>query len=91
MKIAGSPHALLGEWLYEDKDLLAGSSEHIKELPTKIQDTLRSILKDYRDVFPAELPKQLPLDQGLGDVHSIPLILGAVPPSKRIYCLSPAE
>ena len=85
MKVAGSPHALLGEWLYKDKDLPAGSSKHIKELPTKIQDTLQSILKDYHDVFPAELPKQLPPDRGLGDVHSIPLIPGAVPPSKRMY------
>ena len=85
MKVAGSPHTFFFFFLYKDKDLPAGSSKHIKELPTKIQDTLQSILKDYRDVFPAELPKQLPPDQGLGDVHSIPLIPGAVPPSKYMY------
>jgi hypothetical protein len=48
-------------------------------------------LTDYADVFPAELPKTAPPDRGLDDVHHIPLIPGAEPPSKKMYRGNPEE
>ena len=50
---------------------------------------LAEILKEYKDVFPAELPGELPLERTV--FHAIPLKEVAVPPPKKMYCLSEPE
>ena len=34
---------------------------------------MEHLLKEFKGVFPAELPKHVPPDRGLGDVHEIPI------------------
>ena len=48
-----------------------------------------NLLKEFHDVFPDELPSQLPPDKGV--THAIPIPDGQVPPVKPIYRLSPVE
>ena len=40
---------------------------------------LKTFLKEYREVFPTELPKRVPLNRGLGDKIEIKLIPGTEP------------
>jgi hypothetical protein len=47
------------------------------------------VLKEYEDVFKLELPRGLPLERNVG--HSIPVELGAPPPFRPTYWLSPVE
>ncbi|GAQ91965.1 hypothetical protein KFL_008930010, partial [Klebsormidium nitens] len=49
-------------------------------------DTLR---KEYADVFPEDLPSELPPDRGM--LFKIELLPGATPVNRPIYRLSPAE
>ena len=44
-----------------------------------------------KDVCPADLPKELPPDRGLGDVHDVEVEPGSKIPSKPPYKQSPAE
>jgi hypothetical protein len=91
MKSAGSPKTLIAELLHHSKDLPHGAAEQLQEADNEVKNELIKILKEYKDVFPADLPKELPPNRGLNDVHHIPLEPGAVPPSKRMYRNSPAE
>jgi hypothetical protein len=47
------------------------------------------LLEEYKDVFPAELPKGLPPARDVK--HTIPLEEGSVPPFRGMYRVSPAE
>ncbi len=50
---------------------------------------LAEILKKYKDVFPVELPSELPPERTV--FHTIPLQEGAVPPPRKMYRLSGPE
>ena len=50
------------------------------------EDQLAQLRIEFADVFPNELPKDLPLDRGI--THGINLVSGAKPLSKLAYCLS---
>ena len=50
---------------------------------------MNNTLLQYADVFATELPKGVPQDRGA--FETIPLELGAVPPFRSIYRLSPLE
>ncbi len=50
---------------------------------------LAEILKEYKDVFPVELPSELPPERTV--FHTIPLKEGAVPPPRKMYRLSGPE
>ena len=43
------------------------------------------LLKEFKDVFPAELPKFVLPDRGLGDVHEIPIKPGTEPIARKMY------
>ena len=47
------------------------------------------LLRDYRDVFPDDLPKHLPPKRDID--HKIELVPGAQPPSLPMYKMSPLE
>ena len=56
---------------------------------------LDHLLKEFKGVFPAELPKYVPPDRGLGDVYEI-LVKpdtepGTEPIARKMYHHSPKE
>jgi len=65
--------------------------QHLLDCPEEIREDLRSFFQEYSDVMPAELPKELPPDRGLKDVHTIELYPDSRIPSKAPYKQSPAE
>ncbi len=50
---------------------------------------LAEILKEYKDVFPVELPSELPPERTV--FHTFPVKEGAVPPPRKMYRLSGPE
>jgi hypothetical protein len=56
---------------------------------SSFQTALDALLKEYSDVFPAELPKGLPPQRSVD--HRIELAPHAKPPAKKPYRLSPME
>src|SRR5690606_23457138 len=59
-------------------------------VPTSITDNrTRKLVEEYRDVFPDELPKNLPPSRTID--HHIDLIPGTTPPSRPTYQLSLTE
>ena len=67
-----------------------------EEWPTQKEETMLGIppqmstlLNEFSDVFPKELPAGLPPDRGMD--HTIPLEPGAKPVLKPMYRLSPLE
>jgi RNase H-like domain found in reverse transcriptase/Reverse transcriptase (RNA-dependent DNA polymerase)/Integrase zinc binding domain/Chromo (CHRromatin Organisation MOdifier) domain/Retroviral aspartyl protease len=50
---------------------------------------IQPLLKEYVDVFPNDLPPGLPPERGVK--HTIPLEVGAKPPWRPIYRMSPLE
>ena len=87
----GSPVAALLELLYGHPDLLDGAVLHLLGLPQEQRGELDHLLKEFKGVFPAELPKYVPPDRGLGDVHEIPVKPGPEPIARKMYCHSPKE
>jgi len=61
------------------------TTEETPEVPCIIQE----LLKEFKDVFPAELPPGTPPDRGFE--HKIKLEPGAKPPVKAAYRMSPIE
>ena len=64
---------------------------HLLDAPSDVQTELRSVLQEYSDVFPDELPLRLPPDRGISDVHRIELNEGAKPIAKAPYKTGPHE
>ena len=83
------PVAALQELLYGDPDLPDGAVPHLLGLPKEQMGVLDHLLKEFKGVFPAELPKYVLLDRGLGDVHEIPVKPGTEPIARKMYCHSP--
>ena len=50
---------------------------------------IQKILRKYKDVFPEDLPKELPPRRTID--HQIEVIPGFDPPSRPTYTLSPKE
>ncbi|KAL6319150.1 hypothetical protein AAG906_011234 [Vitis piasezkii] len=69
--------------------LMARKVEEFKEQDKEYPANVRKILDDFSDLWPAELPNQLPL---MRDVqHTIDLILGASLPNLPAYRMNPTE
>jgi transposase InsO family protein len=71
-----------------EKVLLCQLSE-VKMDNLKVPENVQSLLTEFADVFPDELPSGLPPSRNVG--HSIPTEIGAPPPFRPLYRLSPAE
>ena len=65
--------------LYGEKVLPEGSVPHLLAADDTIREELRQLLKQYADVFPSQLPKDMPYDRGLGEVHEIHTEPGITP------------
>ena len=65
--------AALQELLYGDPALPEGAVPHLLGLPKEQRGVLDHLLKEFKGVFPPELPKNVPPDRVLGDVHEIPV------------------
>ena len=85
------PNCSLQELLYGDPDLPYGAVPHLLGLPKEQRGVLDHLLKEFKGVFPAELPKYVPPDRGLGDVHEIPVKPGTEPIARKMYRHSPKE
>ena len=71
--------------IFDTQDLPEGNLQHSLECPEDIRPGLKEFLKEFRNVLPAELPKKLPPDRGLKDVHTIDLYPEARAPNKPAY------
>ena len=89
VKRCGSPLAAVQEIMYGDTTLPDGAVPHMLSVPQELKTTMTDVLREYHDVFPAELPKLVPPDRKLGDVHDIPVEPGTKPVKKRMYKHSP--
>ena len=77
--------------LYGEKGLPEGSVSHLLAMDNTVQEELRQLLKQYADVFPSQLPKDMPCDRGLGEVHEIHTKPGITPICRQQYQHSPAK
>ena len=57
--------------------------------PAEMDPRLRSLLDEFKDVFPEELPRNLPPRQGIE--HKIEVLPGSQPPHRAPYRLSADE
>ena len=91
VKSCGSPVVALKELLHNNLDLPNGAVPHLLGLPKEQRGVLEHILNEFKSVFPAELPKHVPIDRELGDVHEIPIKSGTEPIARKMYRHSPKK
>ena len=77
--------------LYSEKGLPEGSVPHLLAADDTVREELRQLLKQYANVFPSQLPKDMPCDRRLGAVHEIHTKPGVTPIRHQQYRHSPAE
>ena len=77
--------------LYGEKGLPEGSVPHLLAADDTVREELRQLLKQYADVFPSQLSKDMPCNRGLGEVHEIHTKPGITPICRQQYRHSPAE
>ena len=77
--------------LYSEKGLPEGSVPHLLAADDTVREELRQLLKQYADVLPSQLPKDMPHDCGLGEVHEIHTKPGITPIRCQQYWHSPAK
>ena len=76
---------------YGEKGLPEGSVPHLLASDDTVQEELWQLLKKYTDFFPSQLPKDMPRNCGLGEMHEIYTKPGVTPISHQYYRHSPAE
>ena len=95
MNIAKRNQQLIAVLIQEDKHKVQRELNHIENGSEQsseekcMQGARERMLKKYKDVFPDDLPKQLPPRRHIE--HSIDLVPGSTPPSKQPYKMSPKE
>ena len=65
--------------IYGGKGLPKGSVPHLLAADATVCEELQQLLKQYANVFPSQLPKDMPRDHGLGEVHEIHTEPGVTP------------
>ena len=78
----------LQELFHGKPDLPDSAVPHLLGLPEEQRGVLEHILKEFKSLFP-ELPKHIPPDRGLGDVHEIPIKPGTESIARNMYCNNP--
>ena len=71
LKSSDSPKTFMQNMLYGEKSLPEGSVPHLLAADDTVQEELWQILKWYANIFPSQLPKDMPRNRGLGEVHEI--------------------
>ena len=95
MNTAKRNQQLIAVLIQEDKHKVQRELNHIENGSEQsseekcMQGARERMLKKYKDVFPDDLPKQLPPRRHIE--HSIDLVPGSTPPSKQPYKMSPKE
>ena len=59
--------------------MLEGCIMQLLACNEQFRGELKTLLKEYRELFPMELPKRVPHTRGLGDKMEIKLVLGIEP------------
>ena len=77
--------------LYSEKGLPKGSVPHLLAAEDTIHEELQQLLKQYADVFPSQLPNDMPRNHKLGEVHEIHTEPGVTPIRHQQYRCSAAE
>ena len=90
-KSSGSPKTFMQDMLYGEKGLPEGSVPHLLAVDDTVREELWQLLKQYADIFPSQLPKDMPRDRRLGEVHEIHTKPGITPICHQQYRHSPAE
>ena len=80
-----TPMTWLTTQIFDTQDLPEGSLQHLLECKEEVRPRLKEFFKEFADVLPAELPKQLPPERGLKDVHTRDLYPESRPPNKPAY------
>jgi len=80
-----TPRRAIMELLGEGDGLPAGAKSQLSECPTGYREQLRRLFEAHGELFPAELPKEIPPNRGLGDVHEIPVEANTKPVGKAPY------
>ena len=80
-----TPLTWLTSQIFDTQDLPEGSLQHLLSCSEEVRPKLKDFFKEFADVLPVELPKSLPPDRGLKDVHTIDLYEGSKPPNKPAY------
>ena len=91
IKRCGSPVVALQELFYGNPYLPDGAVPHLLGLPEEQRGVPEHILKEFKSVFLAELPKHVPPDRGLGDVHEVLIKPGTEPITNKLYRHNPKE
>ena len=86
-----TPMTWLTTQIFDAQDLPEGSLQHLLEASEEIRPQLKEFFMKFADVLPQELPKKLPPDRGLQDIHTIELYPDARPSYRPAYKQSPAE
>jgi hypothetical protein len=61
----------------------------LEDITTPLPHTITNLLQEFNDVFPAEIPLELPPLRGIE--HQIDLILGSSLPNRAAYMTNPEE
>ncbi|WVZ80957.1 hypothetical protein U9M48_028390 [Paspalum notatum var. saurae] len=61
----------------------------LDDMPPSLQPAVANLLQEFKDVFPVEIPPDLPPLRGIE--HQIDLILGAILPNRAAYRTNPEE
>ena len=87
----GSPISTFQKLLCSDPELLDGIVPHLLGIPKEQRGVMEHLLKDFKGVFPVELPKYVSGDSRLGDVHKVLIKSSTESIARKMYCYSPKE
>ncbi|KAL0462743.1 UNVERIFIED_CONTAM: Transposon Ty3-I Gag-Pol polyprotein [Sesamum latifolium] len=73
----------------DDFDVILGMDFMLLASAMEVPNEVAEVLEEFKDVFPPELPKKLPLCRAID--HAIELEPGARPPAQAPYRIGPAE
>ena len=74
-----SPLECLNDQLHAELEMPEGCISQLLACDEQYRVNLQALFMVYREVFPIELPKKVPPNQGLGDEISIKLVPGKQP------------
>ena len=80
-----SPLEYLNDLLYAEPGIPEGCVMQLLACDEQYRGELKTLLKEYREVLPMELPKKVLPNRGLGDKMEIKLVPGTEPIRQKMY------